>query len=148
VFVTIEPLWDVIEIEKHLVAHPNDWHVMFFRPKLNCTNVKTHVLGECAQSDEPFTCDLDDIFLCHAMNSAILLFVTRSVVADHQYLRIREKIRQILGEIKEPHPARAVRLLILEPLCDRAGDLCKTAWPLCASRAASAKLGPMVSGHQ
>jgi hypothetical protein len=64
----IEPVRNIVQIEKDLIADPDYRHVMFVRPKLNSANVEAHGFRERAQSDEPFSCDLDNIFHCCIMD--------------------------------------------------------------------------------
>jgi hypothetical protein len=89
----IEPLGHIIQVEKHLVTDSDHWQIVLLRPKLNSSNMQSHIFGKGSQPNKSFACDLNDVFFCHVYTtSAIPLLLFRAIFADHQDLHTRAEI--------------------------------------------------------
>ena len=63
-----QPIWNIVEVEKHLVTDADYWHIALLRPKLYSADMQSKIFGKSIKRDQSFSRNFNDIVLQQSLH--------------------------------------------------------------------------------
>ena len=56
-----QPIWNIVQVEKHLVTDADYWHIALLRPQLYSADMQSKIFGKSINRDQSFSRNFNNI---------------------------------------------------------------------------------------